>query len=68
MIFIPGCWWTGIVFLGTPIDDMVSNVIIAQLLFLQMSRSEKGTFIFISILPGGSVTAGLAIYDTHAVS
>src|SRR5882762_4871314 len=52
-----------IVFLGTPIDDMVSNVIIAQLLFLQMSDPKKDVHFYINS-PGGSVTAGLAIYDT----
>ena len=52
-----------IVFLGTAIDDMVSNVIIAQLLFLQMSDPKKDIHLYINS-PGGSVTAGLAIYDT----
>ena len=52
-----------IVFLGTPIDDMVSNVIIAQLLFLQMSDPKKEIHLYINS-PGGSVSAGLAIYDT----
>jgi ATP-dependent Clp protease protease subunit len=52
-----------IVFLGTPIDDMVSNIIIAQLLFLQMTDPKKDVHLYINS-PGGSVTAGLAIYDT----
>jgi ATP-dependent Clp protease protease subunit len=52
-----------IVFLGTPVDDMVSNVIIAQLLFLQMADPKKDIHLYINS-PGGSVTAGLAIYDT----
>jgi ATP-dependent Clp protease protease subunit len=52
-----------IVFLGTPVDDMVSNVIIAQLLFLQMTDPNKDIHLYINS-PGGSVTAGLAIYDT----
>ena len=52
-----------IVFLGTPVDDMVSNLIIAQLLFLQMSDAKKDIHLYINS-PGGSVTAGLAIYDT----
>ncbi len=52
-----------IVFLGTPVDDMVSNVIIAQLLFLQMNDPKKDIHLYINS-PGGSVTAGLAIYDT----
>jgi ATP-dependent Clp protease protease subunit len=52
-----------IVFLGTPVDDMVSNVIIAQLLFLQMTDPKKDIHLYINS-PGGSVTAGLAIYDT----
>ncbi|MFH1856693.1 MAG: ATP-dependent Clp endopeptidase proteolytic subunit ClpP [Candidatus Omnitrophota bacterium] len=52
-----------IVFIGTPIDDNVANLIIAQLLFLQMENSEKEISIYINT-PGGMVTAGLAIYDT----
>ena len=52
-----------IVFLGTPVDDVVSNAIIAQLLFLQMSDPKKDIHLYINS-PGGSVTAGLAIYDT----
>ncbi|MFM2295578.1 MAG: hypothetical protein RLZZ350_1991 [Verrucomicrobiota bacterium] len=52
-----------IVFLGTPVDDMVANIIIAQLLFLQMSDAKKDISLYINS-PGGSVTAGLAIYDT----
>src|SRR5881409_2320622 len=52
-----------IVFLGTPVDDMVANLIIAQLLFLQMTDPKKDIHFYINS-PGGSVTAGLAIYDT----
>ena len=52
-----------IVFLGTPVDDGVANVIIAQLLFLQMSDPKKDIHFYINS-PGGSVTSGLAIYDT----
>ena len=52
-----------IVFLGTPIEDMVANVIIAQLLFLQMNDPKKDIHLYINS-PGGSVTAGLAVYDT----
>jgi ATP-dependent Clp protease protease subunit len=52
-----------IVFLGTPVDDMVANLIIAQLLFLQMSDPKKDIHLYINS-PGGSVTSGLAIYDT----
>ncbi|MFM1941566.1 MAG: ATP-dependent Clp protease proteolytic subunit ClpP [Verrucomicrobiota bacterium] len=52
-----------IIFLGTPVDDAVSNVIIAQLLFLQMTDPKKDIHLYINS-PGGSVTAGLAIYDT----
>ena len=52
-----------IVFIGIPIDDMVSNLIIAQLLFLQMEDPDKDISVYINT-PGGSVTAGLAIYDT----
>ena len=52
-----------IVFLGTEVNDMVANVIIAQLLFLQMTDPKKDIHFYINS-PGGSVTAGLAIYDT----
>ena len=52
-----------IVFLGTPVDDMVANLIIAQLLFLQMADPKKDIHLYINS-PGGSVTSGLAIYDT----
>ena len=52
-----------IIFLGTPVDDNVANIIIAQLLFLQMSDPKKDIHLYINS-PGGSVTAGLAIYDT----
>jgi len=52
-----------IIFLGTPIDDNVANIIIAQLLFLENQSPEKDIKLYINS-PGGSVTAGLAIYDT----
>jgi len=52
-----------IVFIGTPIDDMVANLIIAQMLFLQMEDANKEVSVYINS-PGGSVTSGLAIYDT----
>jgi len=52
-----------IIFIGTPIDDDVSNLIVAQMLFLQSEDSEKDVHLYINS-PGGSVTAGLAIYDT----
>jgi ATP-dependent Clp protease, protease subunit len=52
-----------IVFLGTPIDDNVANIIIAQLLFLEAEDPEKDIYLYINS-PGGSVYAGLAIYDT----
>jgi ATP-dependent Clp protease protease subunit len=52
-----------IVFLGTPINDDVANVVIAQLLFLQAENAERDIHIYINC-PGGSVYAGLAIYDT----
>jgi len=52
-----------IIFLGTPIDDTVANIIIAQLLFLQMEDSKKDINLYIHS-PGGYVTAGMAIYDT----
>jgi ATP-dependent Clp protease, protease subunit len=52
-----------IIFLGTAIDDQIANAIIAQLLFLQMQDPKKDIHIYVNS-PGGSVTAGLAIYDT----
>jgi len=52
-----------IVILGSPIDDYVSNLIVAQLLFLEAEDPEKDIFLYINC-PGGIVTAGLAIYDT----
>jgi ATP-dependent Clp protease protease subunit len=52
-----------IVFLGTPIDDTVANVVIAQLLFLDSEEPEKDIMLYINS-PGGHVSAGLAIYDT----
>ena len=52
-----------IIFLGTPIDDNIANVIIAQMLFLSGEDPEKDIQMYINS-PGGSITAGLAIYDT----
>jgi len=52
-----------IVFLGTPVDDQVANAIIAQFLFLDSQDPEKDIYLYINS-PGGSVTAGMAIYDT----
>jgi ATP-dependent Clp protease protease subunit len=52
-----------IVFIGSGIDDTVSNIIIAQLLFLQSQDASKEISVYVNS-PGGSVTAGLAIYDT----
>ncbi|NQT95473.1 MAG: ATP-dependent Clp endopeptidase proteolytic subunit ClpP [Candidatus Omnitrophica bacterium] len=52
-----------IVFIGTPIDDNIANLIIAQLLFLQMEDPDKDINVYINS-PGGHVTSGLAVYDT----
>jgi ATP-dependent Clp protease protease subunit len=52
-----------IIFLGTPIDDNIANLIIAQMLFLEAEDSEKDISIYINS-PGGSITAGLAVLDT----
>jgi ATP-dependent Clp protease protease subunit len=52
-----------IVFLGTPIDDNVANVVIAQLLFLEAEDPERDIFLYINS-PGGVITSGLAIFDT----
>lgn len=52
-----------IVFIGTVVDDVISNLVIAQMLFLQMEDPDKDINVYINS-PGGSVTSGLAIYDT----
>jgi len=56
-----------IIFIGTPIDDHIANLVIAQMLFLQMEDGKKDLNLYINS-PGGSVTAGLAIYDTMQFS
>ena len=52
-----------VLFIGTPIDDTVANLVVAQLLFLQMEDPDKDIHLYINS-PGGSITSGLAIYDT----
>ena len=52
-----------IIFLGTPIDDMISSLVIAQLLFLESEDSDKDIYLYINS-PGGVISSGLAIYDT----
>lgn len=52
-----------IIFVGTPIDDIVANLVIAQLLFLQSDDSEKDIHLYVNT-PGGIVSSGLAVYDT----
>ncbi len=52
-----------IIFLGTPIDDLVANSVVAQLLFLQAEDPDKDIYLYINS-PGGVITAGMAIYDT----
>jgi ATP-dependent Clp protease, protease subunit len=52
-----------IIFIGSPIDDVIANLVIAQLLYLQYEDAEKDIKVYINS-PGGSITAGLAIYDT----
>src|SRR5262245_34493946 len=52
-----------IIFIGTPIDDNVANLVIAQMLFLEAEDPDKDILLYINS-PGGSITAGLAIYDT----
>ncbi len=52
-----------IIFIGTPIDDMVANTVVAELLYLQSEDATKDIFMYINS-PGGSIYAGLAIYDT----
>lgn len=52
-----------VIFVGTPLDDIVANLIIAQLLFLESENPKKDVYLYINS-PGGSVSAGLAVYDT----
>jgi ATP-dependent Clp protease protease subunit len=52
-----------LIFIGTPIDDTIANLIVAQLLFLEAEDPEKDIWLYINS-PGGSITAGMAIYDT----
>src|SRR5499426_2471614 len=52
-----------IIFIGTPIDDGVANLVIAQMLFLEAEDPERDILLYVNS-PGGSITAGLAIYDT----
>src|SRR6476659_3425302 len=52
-----------IIFIGTPIDDTIANLVIAQMLFLAAEDTDKDIMLYINS-PGGSITAGLAIYDT----
>jgi ATP-dependent Clp protease protease subunit len=52
-----------IIFLGTPIDDMIANLIVAQLLYLEAEDPDRDISLYINS-PGGSITAGLAVYDT----
>ena len=52
-----------IVFIGTPIDDTIANLVIAQMLFLAAEDPEKDIQLYINS-PGGSITSGMAIYDT----
>lgn len=52
-----------IIFVGTPVDDNVSNLVTAQLLFLEAEDPDRDVYLYINS-PGGSITAGLAIYDT----
>src|SRR3989337_458394 len=52
-----------IIFIGTPIDDTLANLVIAQMLFLEADDPDKDILLYINS-PGGSITAGLAMYDT----
>src|SRR5678810_1012885 len=52
-----------IIFIGTPIDDSIANLAIAQMLFLEAEDPDKDIMLYINS-PGGSITAGMAIYDT----
>jgi ATP-dependent Clp endopeptidase proteolytic subunit ClpP len=55
-----------IIFIGTPIDDQIANLVIAQMLFLEAEDPDKDILLYINS-PGGSITAGMAIYDTMQV-
>ena len=59
----PGCSTERIIFLGTPVDDQIANLVVAQLLHLESEDPDKDISLYINS-PGGSVYAGLAIYDT----
>ena len=52
-----------IIFIGTPIDDQIANLVIAQMLFLEAEDPDKDIQLYLNS-PGGSITAGMAIYDT----
>jgi ATP-dependent Clp protease protease subunit len=52
-----------IIFIGTPVDDQIANLVIAQMLFLEAEDPERDILLYINS-PGGSITAGMAIYDT----
>src|SRR6201992_1585602 len=52
-----------IIFIGTPIDDVIANLVVAQMLFLEAEDPDKDISLYINS-PGGSITAGMAIYDT----
>src|SRR5438034_9855376 len=52
-----------IIFIGTPIDDQIANLVIAQMLFLEAEDPDKDIMLYVNS-PGGSITAGMAIYDT----
>src|SRR5215469_13255352 len=52
-----------IIFIGTPIDDIIANLVVAQMLFLEAEDPDKDIALYINS-PGGSITAGMAIYDT----
>jgi ATP-dependent Clp protease protease subunit len=63
LIYIQGFLRKGLFFLSGPVDDYMSNLVVAQLLFLESENPEKDISIYINS-PGGSISAGLAIYDT----
>jgi ATP-dependent Clp protease protease subunit len=63
LIYIQGFLKERVIFLSGPVDDYMSNLVVAQLLFLESENPEKDISIYINS-PGGSISAGLAIYDT----
>ena len=63
MIYIPGFYANSIIFLVGEVNDQTANVVVAQMLFLEAENPDKDIYFYINS-PGGSVSAGMSIYDT----